>query len=49
MRWFPLALGAALTVTLLFLTLPVVAIFVDTDPLDCSTASATKRRRTRSG
>jgi molybdate transport system permease protein len=32
--WFAVALVAALTVTLLFLTLPVVAIFVDTDPLD---------------
>ena len=34
MRWFPLALGAALTVTLLFLTLPVVAIFVDSSPAE---------------
>src|SRR4051812_9262670 len=31
-RWFPLALGAALAVALLFLTLPIVAIFVDTGP-----------------
>jgi molybdate transport system permease protein len=30
--WFPLALGAALTVTLMFLVLPVVAIFTDTAP-----------------
>jgi molybdate transport system permease protein len=34
MRWFPVALGAALTVALLFLTLPVVAIFVDSSPAD---------------
>jgi molybdate transport system permease protein len=33
-RWFPVALVAALTVTLLFLVVPVVAIFVDTGPLD---------------
>ena len=30
--WFPLALGAALTVTLAFLVLPVVAIFTHTAP-----------------
>jgi molybdate transport system permease protein len=30
--WFPLALGAALTVTLMFLVLPVVAIFTHTAP-----------------
>ena len=33
-RWFPALLVAALTVTLLFLVLPVVAIFVDTGPVD---------------
>jgi molybdate transport system permease protein len=33
-RWFAAALVAALSVTLLFLVLPVVAIFVDTGPLD---------------
>jgi molybdate transport system permease protein len=32
--WFPALLVAALTLALLFLTLPVVAIFVDTGPLD---------------
>jgi molybdate transport system permease protein len=32
--WFPALLVAALAVALLFLTLPVVAIFVDTGPLD---------------
>jgi molybdate transport system permease protein len=32
--WFPVLLVAALTVALLFLTLPIVAIFVDTRPLD---------------
>ncbi len=32
--WFAAALVAALTLTLLFLTLPIVAIFVDTAPLD---------------
>jgi molybdate transport system permease protein len=32
--WFGAALVAALTLALLFLTLPVVAIFVDTDPGD---------------
>jgi molybdate transport system permease protein len=32
--WFAVALVVALSLTLLFLTLPVVAIFVDTDPLD---------------
>jgi molybdate transport system permease protein len=32
--WFPVLLVAALTLALLFLTLPVVAIFVDTGPLD---------------
>jgi molybdate transport system permease protein len=32
--WFPVLLIAALTVALLFLTLPIVAIFVDTGPLD---------------
>jgi molybdate transport system permease protein len=32
--WFAAALVAALSLTLLFLTLPVVAIFVDTAPLD---------------
>ncbi len=32
--WFAAALVAALTLTLLFLTLPIVAIFVDTGPLD---------------
>jgi molybdate transport system permease protein len=30
--WFPLVLGANLTVVLVFLVLPVVAIFTDTDP-----------------
>jgi molybdate transport system permease protein len=33
-RWFPALLVAALTVTLLFLTLPIVAIFVNVGPLD---------------
>ena len=33
-RWFPFLLVAALAVTLCFLTLPIVAIFVDTGPLD---------------
>jgi molybdate transport system permease protein len=33
-RWFPALLVAALTVALLFLTLPIVAIFVDVGPLD---------------
>jgi molybdate transport system permease protein len=33
-RWFAVALVAALTVTLLFLVVPIVAIFVDTGPLD---------------
>jgi molybdate transport system permease protein len=32
MRWFPTALGLALAVALTFLTLPVVAIFVDSSP-----------------
>ena len=32
--WFPVLLVAALTAALLFLTLPIVAIFVDTGPLD---------------
>jgi molybdate transport system permease protein len=32
--WFPALLVAALTLALLFLTVPVVAIFVDTGPLD---------------
>jgi len=32
--WFPVGLVAALTVILCFLTLPIVAIFVDTGPLD---------------
>jgi molybdate transport system permease protein len=31
--WFPVVLGAALAVVLVFLTLPVLAIFVDTSPL----------------
>ncbi len=31
-RWFPVVLTAALSVVLLFLALPVVAIFVDTTP-----------------
>jgi molybdate transport system permease protein len=34
MRWFPVALTAALAVALTFLTLPVVAIFVDSSPGD---------------
>jgi molybdate transport system permease protein len=34
MRWFPAALGVALAVALTFLTLPVVAIFVDSSPAD---------------
>ena len=34
MRWFPAALAAALAVALTFLTLPVVAIFVDSSPAD---------------
>jgi molybdate transport system permease protein len=32
MRWFPAALGLALAVALTFLTLPLVAIFVDSSP-----------------
>jgi molybdate transport system permease protein len=32
MRWFPAALGLALAVALTFLTLPVLAIFVDSSP-----------------
>jgi molybdate transport system permease protein len=32
MRWFPAALGLALAVALTFLTLPIVAIFVDSSP-----------------
>ena len=48
-RWFPAALAAALAVALLFLTLPVVAIFVDTSPASCSRASATRARSTRCG
>ena len=31
-RWFPVLLGAALALVLCFLTLPIVAIFVDTGP-----------------
>jgi molybdate transport system permease protein len=34
MRWFPAALALALAVTLAFLTLPIVAIFVDSSPAD---------------
>src|SRR4051812_19127409 len=34
MRGFPILLGTALTVALLFLTIPVVAIFADTGPGD---------------
>src|SRR3954470_12560060 len=34
MRPFPILLGTALTVALLFLTIPVVAIFADTGPGD---------------
>ena len=30
--WFPVLLGVCLAVALTFLTLPVVAIFVDTSP-----------------
>lgn len=33
-RWFPALLFAALAVVLLFLTLPIVAIFVDTSPAE---------------
>jgi molybdate transport system permease protein len=32
MRWFPVLLALALTVALTFLTLPIVAIFVDSSP-----------------
>ena len=32
MRWFPVALALALAAALTFLTLPVVAIFVDSSP-----------------
>lgn len=32
MRWFPVALGLALAAALTFLTLPIVAIFVDSSP-----------------
>lgn len=31
-HWFTVAIGAAFTITITFLTLPVVAIFVDTSP-----------------
>jgi len=34
MRWFPAALGLALAAALTFLTLPVVAIFLDSSPAD---------------
>ncbi len=34
MRWFPIALGVALAAALTFLTLPVVAIFVDSSPAE---------------
>jgi molybdate transport system permease protein len=34
MRWFPAVLALALAVTLAFLTLPIVAIFVDSSPAD---------------
>jgi molybdate transport system permease protein len=34
MRWFPAALGLALATALTFLTLPIVAIFVDSSPAD---------------
>jgi molybdate transport system permease protein len=34
MRWFPAALTLALAVALAFLTLPIVAIFVDSSPAD---------------
>jgi molybdate transport system permease protein len=34
MRWFPAALTVALALALTFLTLPVVAIFVDSSPAD---------------
>jgi molybdate transport system permease protein len=34
MRWFPVALGLALAAALTFLTLPIVAIFVDSTPAD---------------
>ena len=34
MRWFPAALTLALAVALVFLTLPIVAIFVDSSPAD---------------
>ena len=33
-RWFPVLLVAALAAVLCFLTLPIVAIFVDTSPVD---------------
>jgi len=33
-RWFAAGLVASLSVTLVFLVLPVVAIFVDTGPVD---------------
>lgn len=48
-RTFAALLFAALACALLFLTLPIVAIFADTSPAGCWTASATRRRRTRSG
>ena len=34
MRWFPVALTVALAAALAFLTLPIVAIFVDSSPAD---------------
>jgi molybdate transport system permease protein len=34
MRWFPAALALALAAALTFLTLPIVAIFVDSSPVD---------------
>ena len=46
-RWFPPLLAVSLAVALSFLTLPIVAIFVDTGPADLSPASTTRRRSTR--
>ena len=46
-RWFPPLLCAALAVALCFLTLPIVAIFVDTGPGDWWPASATRPPSTR--
>ena len=48
--WFPVALGLCLAVALTFLTLPVVAIFVNSSPAELRRrAWASPARSTRSG